>query len=717
MSTRRKLSAIMRIVCIVRIVRGVCMPWGGCCVVVGCLLVSRAVHAEAEADLHTHNTWFGSSGGVRVIDAGSGDPGTLRLQLGVDYFRDRDFLAANDTHQALGGTLSLSATPIEHLELFGSFAVRSNSNDRGNPILLQVIGDLAFGAKGYAQVAPWLSVGGDLRFLLLNTVGDLGVTLGATSIGLRGAATADLRRLPAHALPLITRAHIGYLLDNSSELVENVERERYAGLPSTTRSSYVDEDRQLISRVERFGLGINRVDLFTVAVGVEAPLPVARDFYIQPLVEWEQVIPVNRQGYDCLSVPTDARAGSSDACLATAGYSALPSTLTLGARVLPPARGLSVLLAGELGLTGARRFVRELAPTRPWALLIALAYSVDTRRPKPERIVTVVNVPAPVDHAAVTPAQTQTHARMRGTVAEQGSGAAVIGAVVRYPGRELSPQLTGAEGGFISYGLEPGEVVLEITHPDYDPARCVVEIPLPPGAAGDAAAVSGRPVEVFVPVRCELNPRPKAGGISGQVVDERGTPLRSVQVELLGPAPRTLVSLAHGELGAAGLPVGEYTARVAAPGYLLRAQRFEVRAGEETPLRIVLIAKPKVSQVLLTSREVKIGTQVVFKPSSADIDVRSIGLLSEVADLLARNPQLARVDVQGHTDNRGDSAENLALSQRRAEAVVRWLVDAGIEPARLEAHGFGDQRPLVPNLTSDNRARNRRVQFIIQSSP
>jgi outer membrane protein OmpA-like peptidoglycan-associated protein len=49
--------------------------------------------------------------------------------------------------------------------------------------------------------------------------------------------------------------------------------------------------------------------------------------------------------------------------------------------------------------------------------------------------------------------------------------------------------------------------------------------------------------------------------------------------------------------------------------------------------------------------------------------------------------------------------------------VVRWLVDAGVDSSRLEAKGYGDSRPIVPNLTPDNRARNRRVQFIIKKAP
>src|SRR5262249_19608271 len=154
-------------------------------------------------------------------------------------------------------------------------------NNQGNPVLLQVAGDVSLGAKGYLDVTPWFSAGADLRFMFLNTVGDLGITAGGTSVGLRAAGTADLRHLEK-PVPLIIRGNLGYLLDNSSQLVEDVERARYDALPLATRRSYANEDRNLVTRVERFALGINRVDRFQFALGLEAPLNVAEDFFIPP---------------------------------------------------------------------------------------------------------------------------------------------------------------------------------------------------------------------------------------------------------------------------------------------------------------------------------------------------------------------------------------------------------------------------------------------------
>ena len=71
--------------------------------------------------------------------------------------------------------------------------------------------------------------------------------------------------------------------------------------------------------------------------------------------------------------------------------------------------------------------------------------------------------------------------------------------------------------------------------------------------------------------------------------------------------------------------------------------------------------------------------------------------------------------MQGHSDNQGTAAYNLRLSQNRAQAVVDALIKLGVEPSRLEAKGYGDTKPLLPNTTEANKARNRRVQLIIRN--
>ena len=80
---------------------------------------------------------------------------------------------------------------------------------------------------------------------------------------------------------------------------------------------------------------------------------------------------------------------------------------------------------------------------------------------------------------------------------------------------------------------------------------------------------------------------------------------------------------------------------------------------------------------------------------------------------MKEHPEIARVAVDGHTDSVGTARANLALSRRRAIAVMRWLVAHGVDERRLEARGFGPRRPIADNKTAEGRAKNRRVEFQI----
>ena len=79
---------------------------------------------------------------------------------------------------------------------------------------------------------------------------------------------------------------------------------------------------------------------------------------------------------------------------------------------------------------------------------------------------------------------------------------------------------------------------------------------------------------------------------------------------------------------------------------------------------------------------------------------------------LRRYPQL-RVEVAGHTDDRGSHAYNLDLSQRRAQAVLDYFVQMGIDAARLVPKGYGETAPVADNATEAGRAENRRVELRI----
>ena len=105
-------------------------------------------------------------------------------------------------------------------------------------------------------------------------------------------------------------------------------------------------------------------------------------------------------------------------------------------------------------------------------------------------------------------------------------------------------------------------------------------------------------------------------------------------------------------------------------------------------------------------------TAVNFEFAKAGLLPTSAATLSVLADVLRRYPQL-RIEVGGHTDNRGSDAINDPLSQRRAESVVEYLVSQGVGRSRLSAVGYGERRPVADNGTETGRALNRRVEFTV----
>ncbi len=97
---------------------------------------------------------------------------------------------------------------------------------------------------------------------------------------------------------------------------------------------------------------------------------------------------------------------------------------------------------------------------------------------------------------------------------------------------------------------------------------------------------------------------------------------------------------------------------------------------------------------------------------------RSFPILVEVAAIMQANPQLRRLRIEGHTDDRGRDANNLSLSRRRAASVVRWLSEHNVEGARMEGWGCGELHPMETNATADGRQANRRVEFhIVDPAP
>ncbi len=123
--------------------------------------------------------------------------------------------------------------------------------------------------------------------------------------------------------------------------------------------------------------------------------------------------------------------------------------------------------------------------------------------------------------------------------------------------------------------------------------------------------------------------------------------------------------------------------------------------------------KPPPGRVMVTGLKIEITEKVFFKTGKATIKKRSYSLLREVAKVMRENPQLTRVRIEGHTDSSGGAGYNRRLSQSRAKAVRRFLINQRVASSRLESIGYGEDRPRMTNTTRAGRKANRRVEFAI----
>ncbi len=106
-----------------------------------------------------------------------------------------------------------------------------------------------------------------------------------------------------------------------------------------------------------------------------------------------------------------------------------------------------------------------------------------------------------------------------------------------------------------------------------------------------------------------------------------------------------------------------------------------------------------------------VALYINFDFDKADIKPESQPIINEIVTLLRNNASL-NLTIEGHTDNVGTPAYNKQLSEARAKSVVAALTSQGIEARRLEAAGFGQEKPISDNSTDAGRAQNRRVELV-----
>jgi outer membrane protein OmpA-like peptidoglycan-associated protein/uncharacterized protein YidB (DUF937 family) len=135
----------------------------------------------------------------------------------------------------------------------------------------------------------------------------------------------------------------------------------------------------------------------------------------------------------------------------------------------------------------------------------------------------------------------------------------------------------------------------------------------------------------------------------------------------------------------------------------------QVRIASEKAMAALGALKPGYSAQDLTSA---LNLEIInFSTGSAQIPDYSAAYLNRAAEVIKIAPAGLSIEIAGHTDNTGDPAANLALSQQRADAVRNYLVQQGVAQTALTAKGYGDSKPIATNETEEGRFRNRRIEF------
>jgi outer membrane protein OmpA-like peptidoglycan-associated protein len=157
------------------------------------------------------------------------------------------------------------------------------------------------------------------------------------------------------------------------------------------------------------------------------------------------------------------------------------------------------------------------------------------------------------------------------------------------------------------------------------------------------------------------------------------------------------------------LPAGKnYAITVTAPGFLFHSENFDIPDTAEYSEVVRPIALKKAS----------IGTRIVMRNIFFDFDKASLRPesnleLDRLRKVMLDYPNM-KIEISGHTDNKGSADYNRKLSQSRAKSVLDYLVKKGISPDRMTFAGYGFDRPLSPNETEEGRQLNRRTEFEIK---
>jgi outer membrane protein OmpA-like peptidoglycan-associated protein len=211
--------------------------------------------------------------------------------------------------------------------------------------------------------------------------------------------------------------------------------------------------------------------------------------------------------------------------------------------------------------------------------------------------------------------------------------------------------------------------------------------------------------------------RPKSVAVlKGELKDENGEPVKDAVIEISYEDSEEVTKIkVNGDDGKYAAIVKTEKKQDVMVTVKKEGHAFDTRliAKEEFKKEDVAVRDKDLSVKKLKVGEAYTIKEILYATNSVSLTASSKFILRGFARFLRENPTLT-VSIQGHTDDVGDDAENLDLSERRAQGVQKYIQSLGIEAHRLSAKGYGESMPKVENSNSFNRSQNRRTDFFIE---
>lgn len=250
---------------------------------------------------------------------------------------------------------------------------------------------------------------------------------------------------------------------------------------------------------------------------------------------------------------------------------------------------------------------------------------------------------------------------------------------------------TNLEGRLIVPDLMPGrEVMVVVDTPDLEPATSTLVL-----QAGENE------------IDLELGWAPGTLVVTAKTLGGKPIP---AQIWATGPKQERWTLDANGE-STRILPPGKWNIMIAEETYDAHLKQIEIPAEPGPRVRVDAILRPQ--RVQLTSTEVLTLDPLEFAAASVTMRDGGADIVEAVGSALVNNPQVTKLEVAGYASTDANPKANLALSQKRAEAVVQALIALGVEPGRLVAVGYGEEGAPPPPKPGSKR-QERRVQFYVR---